>query len=132
MILYQLNSCLRSEEVRREATRSISIKTYGLVRCYLGEGAWEMGVLCVWSDPCGVGRRGAGVILLICESCHRPLEDESLSGRVMYSDNAHTEGGSDFSSRRGMGGGPTGSFCILRSHNGFELQNQLKRIPRTS
>lgn len=43
----------------------------------------------MWSEPCG----GAGVILLICESCQRPLEDESLSGRVMYSDNGHTEGG---------------------------------------
>lgn len=36
--LYQFNSCLRSEEVRWEATRSISIKTQGLVQCYLSEG----------------------------------------------------------------------------------------------
>lgn len=33
---------------------------------------------------------GGRVILLICESCQRPLEDESLSGRVTYSDNTHT------------------------------------------
>ncbi len=41
--LYQFNSCLRSEEVRWEATRSISIKSRGLVRCYLSEraGGWE-------------------------------------------------------------------------------------------
>lgn len=48
---------------------------------------------------------GGRVILLICESCRRPLEDESLSGRVTYSDNVHTEGGSDLSSGLGVGGG---------------------------
>lgn len=44
-----------------------------------------------------------GVILLICEPCQRPLEDESLSGRVTYSDNVHTEGGWDLSSGLGWG-----------------------------
>lgn len=28
---------------------------------------------------------GGRLILLICESCQRPLEDESVSGRVTYS-----------------------------------------------
>lgn len=59
------------------------------------------GIMCVERSMWG----GAGVILLICESCQRPLEDESLSGRVMYSENVHTEGGSDFSSRGGNGWG---------------------------
>lgn len=45
---------------------------------------------------------GGRLILLICESCQRSLEDESVSGRVTYSYNAHTEGGSDSSS--GLGG----------------------------
>lgn len=74
---------------------------------------------------------GGRLILLICESCQRPLEDESVSGRVTYSYNPHTEGGSDSSS--GPGGRllwrPTGSICFLRSHNGFELGNQLKGTP---
>lgn len=43
---------------------------------------------------------------MICESCQRPLEDASVSGRVTYSYIAHTEGGSDSSS--GLGGGRRG------------------------
>lgn len=77
---------------------------------------------------------GGRLILLICESCQRPLEDASVSGRVTYSYNAHTEGGSDSSSGLGGGGGwllwcPTGSICFLRSHDGFGLGNQLKWTP---
>lgn len=42
---------------------------------------------------------GERLILLICESCQRPLEDASVSGRVTYSYTAHcTGGGSDSSS----------------------------------
>lgn len=81
------------------------------------------------------------LILLICESCQRPLEDESVSGRVTYSYNAHAEGGSDSSSGlgKGWGGGfgwllwcPTGSICSLRTGNipdEFGLGNQLKWTP---
>ena len=69
---------------------------------------------------------GGRLILLICESCQRPPEDASVSGRVTYSYNAHTEGGSDSSS--GLGGVmlwcPTGSICFLRSKDGFGLGNQ--------
>lgn len=36
------------------------------------------------------------LILLICESCQRPLEDESVSGRVTYSYSVHAEGGLEF------------------------------------
>lgn len=77
---------------------------------------------------------GGRLILLICESCQRSLEDESVRGRVMYSYNAHTEGGSDSSSGLRRGGSrllwcPTGSVCFLRSHHGFGLGNQLKRTP---
>lgn len=70
---------------------------------------------------------GGRVILLICESCQRPLEDESLSGRVTYSDNTHTwRVGFKFR----VGGGrlswcPAGSICFLRSPDEFELGNQL-------
>lgn len=43
---------------------------------------------------CGRGRRLEGrLILLICESCQGPQEDASVSGRVTYSYNLHTEGG---------------------------------------
>lgn len=44
---------------------------------------------------------GGRLILLICESCRRPLEDASVSGRVTYSYTVHTEGGSGSSSRFG-------------------------------
>lgn len=54
-----------------------------------------MGVLRMWCDLCGWGQQvGGRVIPLICESCQSPLEDESLSGRVTYSDSAHTRWGS--------------------------------------
>lgn len=43
------------------------------------------------------GEAGARVILLICESCQRPLAGESLSGGVTYSDNTHAEGESGLS-----------------------------------
>lgn len=47
---------------------------------------------------------GERLILLICESCQRPLEDASVSGRVTYSYTVHTGGGSDSSSGlRGWG-----------------------------
>lgn len=54
--------------------------------------------------PMWVGAQvGGRLILLICESCQRPLEDASVSGRVTYSYTACTEGRSDSSS--GLKGG---------------------------
>lgn len=75
---------------------------------------------------------GGRLILLICESCQRPLEDASVSGRVTHSSSAHAWGGG-FKFRVGEGGGggvvcvsPTGSMCFMRSHHGSGLGNQLR------
>lgn len=60
---------------------------------------------------------GGRLILLICESCQRPLEDASVSGRVTYSYSVRTEGGSDSSSGfggRGGAGGVAGCYGVLQ------------------
>lgn len=71
---------------------------------------------------------GGRLILLICESCQRPLEDASVSGRVTYSYIVHTREG-----RIQVQG------CVAevsyREHLfpdilcGFRLENQLKWTP---
>ena len=68
------------------------------------------------AQPVWVGAQvGGRLILLICESCQRSLEDESVRGRVMYSYNAHTEGGSDSSSGLWRwGGGAVGCYSVLQ------------------
>lgn len=53
----------------------------------------------------GGGQAGARVILLICESCQRPLAGESLSGGVTYSDKTLAERGSGLSLELGGFGG---------------------------
>lgn len=55
---------------------------------------------------------GERLILLICESCQRPLEDASVSGGVTYSYFAHTEGRVGFEFRVGRREG--GCCGVLR------------------
>lgn len=90
-------------EVRGEAARSIFIKAHSLGSCYLGEGAGVLSECMCWvgvvrvSVCGGGGQAGVRVILLICESCQRPLVGESSSGGVANSDSTHAEGGSGLS-----------------------------------
>lgn len=58
---------------------------------------------------------GGRLILLICESCRRPLEDASVSGRVTYSYTVHTEGGSSSSSQFGGVKGGDSYRILLRA-----------------
>lgn len=72
------------------------------MRCYLSEGAGGGEYYECVAIRVGGGAGWRRLILLICESCQRPLEDASVSGRVTYSYNVHTEGGSDSSSGWGV------------------------------
>lgn len=71
--------------------------------------------MCVFVCVClGVGgQAGARVILLISESCHRPLVGESLSGGVTFTDNKHAVGGGGGGGGSGLSlGGVGGSLSV--------------------
>lgn len=80
-------------------------------------------IMSVAPSVCVGAQIGGGLILLICESCRRPQEDASASGRLTYSYTAHTQGMSGSSSWLGEGGGGAGGVEVALLWHGLREQS---------